>query len=70
MAITPSLFSGQAVASNPEVVIEMLPSRPVATTIISPAKPAGQLCGYYDSTNGIVELFVVNTAGIKYIRVG
>jgi len=51
-------------------VLEFLGSRPNNSTLISPARPAGQMCGYYDATTQTVELYIVDASGIRFKRVG
>ena len=69
MPISSAHFSAVSVATVP-VVLEFLPERPTNTTLISPSKPTGQLCGYYDAINQRVELYVVDASGLRYKRVG
>lgn len=70
MAINGTYVASQSVQTNTTAVIEMLPSRPAIGTAFFPARPAGQLCGYYDATNSRVELYVVTNSGIRFLRVG
>lgn len=70
MAINPSAIGTQTVVSNTEVVIEMLGSRPVLGELISPLKAPGQLCGYYNAIDNVVELYIVSGAGNRYLRIG
>ena len=70
MAINGNYLASQSVKTNTTIVIEMLSSRPVLGAVFTPARPAGQLCGYYDAVSGRVELYVVNASGIRFLRVG
>jgi hypothetical protein len=69
MAISPAHFSTTPITQAP-VVLEFLGSRPNNSTLISPARPAGQMCGYYDATTQTVELYIVDASGIRFKRVG
>ncbi len=69
MAINRTLITSQSVKDNTDIVIEMLPSRPLLSTAFTPARPAGQLCGYYNAVNGRVELYIVANSGIRFLRV-
>ena len=70
MAINPSAIGTAAVTSqNVPFVLEMLSSQPVTTTTFTPARPAGQMCGFYNGATDLVELYVVNNSGIRFLRV-
>lgn len=70
MAINPSAIATQSVADPATpVVLEMVPIQPSTSGIINPSRPPGQLVGFFNgSTNG-VELYVVNSAGLRWLRV-
>lgn len=69
MAIEGTYLASSSVTTNTTIVIEMLSSRPVLGAVFTPAKPVGQLCGYYDAMTGNVELYVVAASGIRFLKV-
>lgn len=70
MAINPSAIASQSVTDqNTGTVIEMLATQPSTSSTFSPARPPGQLCGFYNGAIDGVELYVVNGAGIRFRRV-
>ena len=70
MAINGNVITSLAVTENTALVIEMLSTRPELGGTFTPARPAGQLCGYYDASTDSVELYVVNASGIRFLRIG
>lgn len=69
MAIESTVLTTASVTTNTTVVIEMLSSRPIIGAVFTPARPVGQLCGYYDATSGRVDLYVVGSSGIRFLKV-
>lgn len=71
MAINSSAIGAASVTNQDvPVVIEMLSTQPVTTTTFTPARPAGQLCGFYNGATDLVELYIVTNSGIRFARVG
>lgn len=70
MAINPSAI-GATPVTNGEVAfaIEMLAEQPSTSGVFTPARPAGQICGFYNGATDLVELYVVNNSGIRFVRV-
>ena len=70
MAINPSAIGSQSVADqSTPFVIEMLTAQPNTSDLLSPARPPGQVCGYYNGAIDAVELYVVNSAGLRFFRI-
>ena len=68
MAINRSSFSAQSISENTDIAINMLPSPPsedVLDTLVTP----NILHGFYNDATGMVQLYVTNAAGNRYIRV-
>lgn len=70
MAINNSMIQSKSVKTNTETVIELLSEKPNPSTILTTARPPGQLLGYYVATGGYVELYIVEASGIRLRRVG
>lgn len=70
MGINPHAIGNTSVTNQSvPLVIEMLYEQPVTSATFTPARPAGQLCGFYNGITGFVELYVVNSSGIRFVRV-
>lgn len=52
-----------------DIKIEMLTEPPVTGKMFRPRRPPGQLCGYYNGNSNLVELFVVNSNGERFLKV-
>jgi hypothetical protein len=70
MAINPSAIASRTIADPVvPVVIEMLSTQPVAGQVFTPLRPPGQLAGFFNGAINGVELYVVNRAGNRWLRV-
>lgn len=70
MGINPHAIGNVSVTNQSvPLVIEMLYDQPDTNTTFTPARPAGQLCGFYNGITDFVELYVVNNSGIRFVRV-
>lgn len=70
MAINPSTIASQSATDQATpCVIEMLTAQPSTSNLLSPARPPGQICGFYNGAIDAVELYVVNSAGLRFVRV-
>lgn len=70
MGINPYAIATASVTDQSvPLVIEMLYEQPVTTTTFTPARPAGQLCGFYNGATDLVELYVVANSGVRFVRV-
>ena len=70
MAINPSQLAAQAITSNYDVTIQMLPQRPAAGAYNTTADTPNKLVGYYDGFPDSVELYIVDVTGYRYLRIG
>lgn len=69
MPVNASGFAAQSVYEIRDVVIEMLNIPPDVNAVLPQRQPPGKLVGFYNGSTDSVELYVVNAAGAKYIRV-
>ena len=69
MAINRSFISTQEISETKTAVIEIVSARPDTTTAISPRETPRRLVGYYNAAADSVELYVVDEAGLRWIRV-
>ena len=70
MAINTSAISGSSVTNQQvPMVIELLSAQPDLSQILSPARPPGQVVGYYNGAFDGVELYVVSNSGLRFLRV-
>ena len=70
-----SIIEPSSIGSKPitlmesDIKIEMLTEAPVIGKIFRPRRPPGQLCGYYNGNSNLVELYIVNADGEKFLKV-
>ena len=72
MAINNPAFSSSDNASEQQAFrLEILTSMPDISpgAIIDPPTTPNRLYGWYNGTNDMVELFITNSAGTRYMRV-
>jgi len=69
MAINPSQLGAQAITSNYDVTIELLPTRPSAGAYNTTTDTPNKLVGYYDAVQDHVELYIVDNTGYRYLRI-
>lgn len=69
MAINRSFISTQDITQNTSVVIQLVSSRPDVNAFLQTPVEPNILMGYYDPTRGVVELYVTDQAGRRYLRV-
>lgn len=70
MAINGNVLTAHSTKLDAIIAPEMLSTRPNLSVAFSPARPAGQLCGFYNAGTSRVELYVVSASGIRFLRVG
>jgi hypothetical protein len=69
MAINPSAIASQNVQDNPVFALEILTTQPVAGEVFSPLRSPGQLVAWYNGSTERFELYVVNRAGNRFLKV-
>ena len=57
------------VDENPDVVIQMVNSRPILNVAFERRLPPGKIVGFYNSNLDGVELFVVGTSGQRWYKI-
>ena len=70
MAINRSSLSAQDIATNYDVAIELVTTRPDVNEVLTTAVAPGVMVGFYNNALGVVELYVTDPSGLRYIRVG
>ena len=70
MAINRSSLSAQDIATNYDVAIELVTTRPDVNEVLATAVAPGVMVGFYNNALGVVELYVTDPSGLRYIRVG
>ena len=70
MAINRSSLSAQDIATNYDVAIELMTTRPDVNEVLTTAVAPGVMVGFYNNALGVVELYVTDPSGLRYIRVG
>ena len=68
MPINPSAVAAASITDQLPFAIQMLTSQPVHNAVISPTRPPGSIAGYYNGMTGFVELYVVNRAGNRFLK--
>lgn len=69
MAINRITLASESIASNTDMRIRMLSSRPSGSTPLATQVTPNTLAGYYDSSTDSVELYLSDPTGYKYVRV-
>lgn len=71
MAINPSSIASASITQdNFDIPIEILGFRPALGQYYATATTPNKLVGYYDSINDVVELYLTDNTGRRYLRVG
>lgn len=65
-----SLSTANILEDNFDFAIEIVTTRPPVGTYSDTATIPNKLLGYYDPTNEVVELYVTDNTGRRYLRVG
>lgn len=70
MTVEHPYVGGQDATSLTNVTIPFLAARPpLGVTVSGIELNANKVYAYYDTTNDVVELFMVNSAGTRYYKV-
>jgi hypothetical protein len=70
MGISRTSFSAQSITENTDISIEMLSIKPDTTKILSTAVRPSTMFGYYNDAADVVELYLSDSTGKRFIRVG
>ena len=65
-----SIASASITEDNFDVCIEILSTRPAIGAYLSTPTTPNKLVGYYDSVFNVVELYLTDNTGRRYLRVG
>jgi len=69
MAINRTSFSTENLATDHDVAIQMVATRPdPQETLVTPVNP-NIMIGYYNTSLNVVELFISNSGGTQYLKV-
>ena len=66
---TPPGLSSVPVDQNPDVVIQIVTSRPILNTNFPIRQAPGRVVGYYNAQLDSVELFVVGRSGQRWYKI-
>lgn len=69
MPINPSAVATQSVTEQLSFAIEILNTQPIHNAIISPTRTPGSIAGWYNGVTNSVELYIVNRAGNRFLKV-
>lgn len=69
MPINPSQIAATPLSQSPDFTIELVSVRPSLTDPLQVAKVPGQLVGFYNNSQGVVELYIVDTSGLRLAKV-
>ena len=69
MAINHSSIATQDIRTNHEVAIELLSTRPDVNEVLSSPVTPNVMVGFYNNALGVVELFITDNSGLRYIKV-
>jgi len=69
MAINPSAIASQSIQDAPVFAVEILSSQPSAGQVFTPSRPPGQLVAWYNGSTSRFELYIVNGAGNRFLKV-
>ncbi len=68
MSINPGYISSQPIDEDINVTISLLSTRPTPLTVIDPPQSPGLIVGFYNGSIDVVELFMVDGSGTRYIK--
>ena len=72
MAISTNQISTQETAQRKHIMLPMTETQPQLGPLpegVTPVQPANGLVGWYNASSDMVELYMVNSWGDRYIRV-
>jgi hypothetical protein len=69
MAINRTSLSAQSISENYDVAIQILAARPDVNTALETPVTPNVMVGFYNSSRGVVELYVTSASGLRYIKV-
>jgi len=70
MAINPSQFTATPVDRDINVAIKLLANRPNPNELLDTPVRGSELVGFYDAFQDVVELYVTDINGTRYLRIG
>lgn len=62
-------MTSESVTTNTDAVIEIVYAEPDPTVLLSPAQTPGKLLGYYNGLLDAVQLFIVDSSGLRLLRI-
>jgi len=69
MTINRTSIAAEPITENTKVGIKLLLTRPSVTdSLVTPIDP-NVMFGYYDPTRGVVELYMSDPSGYRYLKV-
>ena len=68
MAINRVSFSAEALTSNTDITLELLPDRPDVNAYLATPVTPNRMVGFL-SPQGYVELFITDSEGRRYVKV-
>ena len=69
MAINPPSIGARPIQETKDVVLEVVSDRPQPGNFISPARTPYSVVAYYDATLDLVELYMVASNGVQFIKI-
>ena len=67
--IRPATFTSEPIFQNNNIVIEMKPTRPSVVSQLETVVTPGTIVGYYNGVADVVELYMADSTGTKWIKV-
>lgn len=67
--INPATFTSEPIFENNSIVIEMRSTRPSAIPSDDETVAPGTLVGYYNGVASVVELYIADNTGTRWIKV-
>ena len=69
MAINRVSFTTDSLKSNTDVTLELVSPRPDTTAYLDTPVTPNKMVGFYNSAIGVVELYITDGTGRRYIKV-
>ena len=69
MAINRSVISAQPISTNYDVAIRMVVDRPDVNAVLAQPTDPNIMVGFYNNALNVVELFVTDPSGLRYVKV-
>lgn len=69
MAINPSSVTTVSVQDQIPFAIELVSTQPVDNEVFSPTRLPGTLVGWYNGATDSVQLYIVNRAGNRFLKI-